>query len=109
MVKKHVLGESCHPKVLSFHEWIDTGVALIHINDLPLFPSRRADDLYLIIGGVSAACLVETEAELFSLVGPIFLLEVEDVGVEVGVADVGTVEGTVDVLSGGAGTSMYYS
>lgn len=84
MVEEHVLGEAWHAKVLaSLNEGIDIGVALIHIDHLPLFPSRRANDFYFIIGSVSAACLVGAEAELFSFVGLILLFEIEDVGVEV--------------------------
>lgn len=110
MVQKHVLGEGGHAEVLaSFHEGIDVRVAFIHIDHLPLLPARRTDDFYVVVGGVDGAGLVGAEAELFSFVGPILLFEVEDVGVEVGVADVGAVEGTGDVLSGGDGTSMYYS
>lgn len=110
MAQEHALGEAGHGKVLgSLSEGIDVGVAFVHIDHLPLLPARRADDFHVVIGRVGGARLVGAEAELFSLAGPILLFEVEDVGVEVGVADVAAVEGTGDVLSGGAGTSMYYS
>jgi hypothetical protein len=110
VVQEHVLGEVGHAEVsASFHEGIGVRVAFIHVDHLPLFPSHRPDDLDVVIGGVGGASLVGAEAELFWFVGPVLLFEVEDVGVEVGVANVGAVEGTGDVLSGGAGTSMYYS